>query len=112
MIIAPYWADSDIRQMGAVWYRETNNQTLLARARREIRSAFVNNMDFEPTYLFIATWDRVPYFPGRDFNMVRHTNFLPNYTIDDVIKLILIDKHLSMCDDNRPSEVFRYLPLC
>ena len=36
MIIAPYWADTDIRLTGEVWYRETSESSLLARARREI----------------------------------------------------------------------------
>ena len=62
MIIAPYWADSNIRLGGDVWYRETRESDLLARARREVRAAFVTHMDFEPTWLFIATWDHVPYF--------------------------------------------------
>ena len=73
MIIAPFWADSDIRHRGQVWHRQTTNQTLLSEAMRQVRSAFVSHMDFEPTHLFIATWDHVTYYQGsfaRDLNTV------------------------------------------
>lgn len=74
MIIAPFWADSDIRRRGQVWHRQTTDQTLLARAMRQVRSAFVGHMDFEPTHLFIATWDQISYYQDNtfptDFNSV------------------------------------------
>ena len=69
MIIALYWADSDISIGGDVWHRESTELDLLARAGRDIRMAFVTHMDFEPTWLFIATWDHVPYYGG-DVNTV------------------------------------------
>ena len=62
MIIAPYWADVDTTGTGTVWYRETSEASLLTRAKREIQTAFVDQMFFEPTTLFIATWDHVGYF--------------------------------------------------
>ena len=78
MIIAPYWADSDIRSGGTVWHRQTTDQNLLTRARCEVRSAFVDHMDFEPTNLLIATWDHIVYYQDifftRDLNNVS-TNY-------------------------------------
>ena len=65
MLIAPYWADVDTRGTGTVWYRQTSDETLLLRARREIRSAFVSQMTFQPTMLFIATWDHVGHYNRR-----------------------------------------------
>lgn len=62
MIIAPYWGDVDTTGTGRVWYRETSEASLLTRARSEVRAAFVGQMSFEPTMLFIATWDHVGYF--------------------------------------------------
>ena len=88
MIIAPYWADTDIRsgQGGEVWHRLTNETDLLARASREVRAAFVTHMDFKPTWLLIATWDHVVYyqrfagFPATDpdLNTVSKSNGLVN----------------------------------
>lgn len=62
MIVAPYWADVDTRGTGKVWYRETTEAALLTKAKSEIRAAFINQMFFEPTTLFIATWDHVGYY--------------------------------------------------
>ena len=62
MIIAPYWGDVDTQGTGMVWYRETSDPLLLTQARSDIRAAFVNQMFFEPTTLFIATWDHVGYY--------------------------------------------------
>ena len=61
-LIAPYWADVDTRGTGTVWYRETTDPLLLARAMDEIQTAFISQGSFSPTFLFIATWDRVGYF--------------------------------------------------
>jgi len=62
MVVAPYWGDVDTLGTGIVWYRETSNATLLEKAKSDIRGAFVNQMFFEPTTLFIATWDHVGYY--------------------------------------------------
>ena len=60
--VAPYWADVDIRGTGQVFYRETTDPSLLARASSEIRAPFNMSEDFEITNLFIATWDTVGYY--------------------------------------------------
>ena len=64
MIIAPYWADNNIVRSGRIWRRESSDSNLLARAGRQIRSAFPSQMSFTPTWLYIATWEEVPYFGG------------------------------------------------
>jgi hypothetical protein len=62
--VAPFWADVDTNgpQDGTVWRRETNNSTVLNRAREDIQTAFETRIDFQPLYAFVATWDRVNYF--------------------------------------------------
>ena len=60
-IIAPYWADVDIRWFGDISYRVTSNVGSLGRADNDIRRAFPN-INFSSRYLFIATWDHVPFF--------------------------------------------------
>lgn len=71
-LIAPYWSDVDTRNGGQVWFREASSDAaLLMRARNEIRMAFISQMMFEPTFLFIATWDHVSFFGGAGNNLVR-----------------------------------------
>ena len=76
MVIAPYWGDVDTTGTGIVWLRETSNATLLDRAASDIRGAFVNQMFFEPTSLFIATWDHVGYYSSRT-DLVCHPQTTP-----------------------------------
>ena len=61
-IIAPYWADVDTRGTGKVFYRQTTDPALLARATSEIREAFSNSENITITDLLIATWDNVGYY--------------------------------------------------
>lgn len=62
-LIAPYWADADTRVGGGnVWYMQSTDSALLANATRYIKRGFVTEQDFQPTNLFIATWERVGYF--------------------------------------------------
>ena len=64
IIIAPFWADVDIRGTGNIGYRETRNPDLLQRANNDIRRAFPT-IRFSSEYLFIATWDHVGYYYRR-----------------------------------------------
>ena len=45
-----------------MWYRQTANSTLLRRARSEITMGFLDQQDFNPVYMIIATWDHVGYY--------------------------------------------------
>ena len=61
-IIAPYWADVDTVFAGNIYYRQTTDPSLLARATREIRAAFPSNGNVTIQNLLIATWHRVGYY--------------------------------------------------
>jgi len=61
-MIAPYWADTDTRGTGNVFYRQTSNSILLTRATSEIRRAFAESQNVTITNLVIETWDAVGYF--------------------------------------------------
>ena len=61
-IIAPYWADVDTRGTGNIYYRQTTDPSLLARATREIRTAFPRSLNNTISNLLIATWDKVGYY--------------------------------------------------
>ena len=63
-VIAPYWADVDARTVGNIFYRQTSEPSLLARATRELQSAFPTSSNATIKNLLIATWDAV----GHQFN--------------------------------------------
>ena len=66
-IVAPYWADVDTRRTGNIYYRQTTDPSLLARATSEIRTAFPESGNVTISNLLIATWDSVGYyFQGSD----------------------------------------------
>ena len=69
-LVAPYLADVDTRGTGSVWYRSTQNTTLLAKAANDIR--LLNGTIISPQWLFIATWDHVGYYP-MGIDKVYHT---------------------------------------
>lgn len=56
---------------GEVFYRESQNRTLLEKARAALKSSET------PEHLFIVTWKRVPYmFNGNDVSIIYH-NVIP-----------------------------------
>ena len=61
-IIAPYWADVDLRGTGQVFYRQTTDPGLLARATSEIRAVFNESQNITITNLLVATWSEVGYY--------------------------------------------------
>ena len=63
-IIAPYWAYVDTSGTGKIFYRQTSDPSLLARASREIQTAFPTYQNVTIANLFIATWDAVSYHYG------------------------------------------------
>ena len=63
-MIAPFFSDVDTRGAGSVWYRTTNDTSLLANAVRDVPS-ILTGPNFTPVWLFIATWDHVGYYKSR-----------------------------------------------
>ena len=61
-IIAPYWADVDTRGTGQIFYRQSTDPSLLARASREIQTAISSSQNVNIINLLIATWDEVGYY--------------------------------------------------
>ena len=124
-LISPYWGDVDTRGTGSVWYRESINRVLLARAQNEIRAAFpVIARTFSPFFLFIATWDHVGYYSSHT-DKVR-TQSVINYVIIDILLVpyqwylpwsdcfhtfFFADKYISVYHGNRRLSIIRHLPL-
>ena len=61
-LVAPFWGDVDTRGSGEVFFRQTNNQSLLASVGTQIQMSFMDSLQFLPTSLFIATWINVGYY--------------------------------------------------
>ena len=74
-IIAPYWADVDTRGSGQVFYRQTTDPILLARATSEIRAAFSNSQNVTITDLLVATWDNVGYYHQKSDKVIQGCTF-------------------------------------
>ncbi|KAI1229564.1 hypothetical protein IHE44_0011830 [Lamprotornis superbus] len=61
--VAPYWADVDTRLGGDVFYRQSRDPQLLARLAQDLAPAVPpGDPSPQPTWAFVATWDRVAYF--------------------------------------------------
>ncbi|MBN3286099.1 SNED1 protein, partial [Polyodon spathula] len=111
-IIAPFWTDLDNRVSGIVSYRESNDPQLLQRATQDI-NRYYHFLDFNATWVFVATWDKVPYFSSPEtkntFQAVLITNgnnsfVIMNYGYIDVTTrnvvvktLYLIPQSILMC---------------
>ena len=63
-IIAPFWDDVDTTGTGKIFYRQTTDPSLLARASNQIQAANISEFQ-NVTNLLIATWDAVGSYPRR-----------------------------------------------
>ncbi|XP_038073405.1 sushi domain-containing protein 2-like [Patiria miniata] len=65
-LVAVFWADVDISHGGSVSYRKLHrtpsNEELFGQADGIIRQAFIDQSKFSSSWMFIATWDEVPFF--------------------------------------------------
>ena len=68
-LVAPFWADIDIRGSGEVFYRQTNESSCITNVTTKIRAVFEDAVGFTPFTLFIATWNNVGYY-NRNKNRV------------------------------------------
>ena len=74
-IIAPYWADVNLWDGGNISYREeirfSQDQDIFEEVDSIIRDTFYNMRRFTSSWMFIATWDQVPYFGTYNSFIVR-----------------------------------------
>ena len=97
--IAPFSDDIDLRGTGQIYYRQTNDHSLLSRATREIQTAF--SVSLNVSSLFIATWDAVGYYP-RGTNGVRFSLYAMSQLLMSTSANICECKckHLRECECN------------
>ncbi|XP_038135733.1 uncharacterized protein LOC119779945, partial [Cyprinodon tularosa] len=60
-IIAPYWTDLDNRESGDIYYVQYTNGCILQQVTQDINLYFPE-LNFDASWIFIATWHKVPYF--------------------------------------------------
>lgn len=61
-VIAPFWDDVDTTRGGTIYYRQVSNSTITELVKRAIASDYPEAAFFQPSLVFVATWDRVePY---------------------------------------------------
>ncbi|KAM3921580.1 sushi, nidogen and EGF-like domain-containing protein 1 [Leptodactylus fuscus] len=58
--LAPFWTDINNAVSGDIYYRQSNDPSLLSQATSDIRSYF-SIPSFSATLVFVATWDRVAF---------------------------------------------------
>ncbi|XP_073972916.1 nidogen isoform X4 [Rhodnius prolixus] len=64
-VIAPLYSNVDTTGKGKVYYRETNDSSLLQRSTHNILNLYPNlPQKYEAKSLFISTWDHVGYHEG------------------------------------------------
>ena len=69
-IIAPFWDDINIVRGGAIYYRQDSNSTITELVQQAVASEYPEAASFEPSLVFVATWDRVEQF----FSDTGHVN--------------------------------------
>ena len=60
VVVAPYWADTDISTGGSTSFRLTTVVEDYLNLQEIIRVAFTDSSNFEMRQLFVATYDQVP----------------------------------------------------
>nr|XP_002734454.1 PREDICTED: uncharacterized protein LOC100367616 [Saccoglossus kowalevskii] len=56
-MIAPFWGDVSTIFGGNVYWRESTDPIIIARALRDLKSYSCNSVDINVNWVFIATWD-------------------------------------------------------
>ncbi|XP_022089140.1 sushi domain-containing protein 2-like isoform X2 [Acanthaster planci] len=77
-VVAPFWGDVDITHGGNVTYRELirvpENDQLFAEVDSIVRKTFIDQSRFSATWIFIATWNKVPFFGAVNHDALNITN--------------------------------------
>ena len=58
-ISAPFWDDVDITRGGTIYYRQDTNSTIMDLVQKAIALEYPEAASFQPSLVFVATWDRV-----------------------------------------------------
>ncbi|XP_067285782.1 uncharacterized protein si:dkey-32n7.7 [Pseudorasbora parva] len=95
-IIAPLWTDINNIRKGTISYRQVTDGDLLKRASKNINQ-YYPNLNFSASWVFIATWDKVPYYGNSEaestfqvvlvsgknlsFTLMHYDHITPSYAV-------------------------------
>ncbi|OWF44081.1 sushi, nidogen and EGF-like domain-containing protein 1 [Mizuhopecten yessoensis] len=88
-LVSLFWMDADTRTTGQVWYKLTNDSALLNRAKTDIVTLYDNQITFQPTKLFTATWLDVPYWQAVGSDATKRNTFQVVLVTDGVISFAM-----------------------
>ncbi|KAL5015499.1 hypothetical protein ScPMuIL_009769 [Solemya velum] len=74
-LIAPFWGDVDTERGGTIWYRESTDPILLNRATADVRRYFPDQIRFSAAWVFIATWENVPFYGASNTGLSNRNTF-------------------------------------
>lgn len=80
-LIALYWDDHDVRDVGEIFFRTTQNLPLLNEVKNRISEIF--STSFTPTRLLIVTWDGAMAFSSG--SIVRFHSFIIAVTVSFIL---------------------------
>lgn len=86
-MLTAFWADVDTTEYGEVYYRESQDRTLLERVSKDIRNNFPNLPNYKATWMYITTWYDVTFFggssytPRNTFQCILSTNGVNSFAI-------------------------------
>ncbi|XP_041370957.1 sushi domain-containing protein 2-like [Gigantopelta aegis] len=89
-IVAPFWADVDVTIGGTVYYRESEDPVILAKATNEITQYFHSLRRFKAAWVFIATWDNVGFYGATDKTGKSKRNTFQAVLITDSVRSFVI----------------------
>ena len=72
VVIAPFWADVDIRQFGNIYYRQVTSGTDFLKLQGIITTTF-NTTGFEIRELVVATYHQVAHWTASGVSSVLYT---------------------------------------
>ncbi|XP_075459355.1 sushi, nidogen and EGF-like domain-containing protein 1 [Ascaphus truei] len=67
--LAPFWADVDNTRAGDIYYRQSTDPGILARATSDIRTHFCV-LHFSARWVFVATWHKVGFYGSQSSSKV------------------------------------------
>jgi len=85
-MIAPFFADIDIRNGGSIWYRQTEDRDVLEKANQWIISthrADCEYREFNASWAFIVTWYDVAFFGASAAGRAKRNTFQAAIILDE-----------------------------
>ncbi|KAL4218756.1 hypothetical protein ACF0H5_021343 [Mactra antiquata] len=76
-LVAPYWSDVDIQNVGngTIYYRLTNETSVLNRVDKDVRNNFIGLWNFKSKLVLIVTWYQVGFYGAKEDGLNKRNTF-------------------------------------